>query len=204
VLSRLVGGDSLEEDKGRILPGVTRVATKVPLDRVGVIIGGGGSVIDMLRRRLGVSVRVDSTTGSVTIEPMSPSTPVANLLKAKEYIDAIGYGFSPERAERVLEEDQVLVVIDLKGYVGDSENHLKRIKGRIIGEGGRARRHLEEITDTYISVGENSVAIIGGYEEAEIARQAIQMLIEGRQHVTVYKYTEKMMAGVRRKKPKIL
>jgi ribosomal RNA assembly protein len=204
VLSRLVGGDSLEEDKGRILPGVTRVATKVPLDRVGVIIGGGGSVIDMLRRRLGVSVRVDSTTGSVTIEPMSPSTPVANLLKAKEYIDAIGYGFSPERAERVLEEDQVLVVIDLKGYVGDSENHLKRIKGRIIGEGGRARRHLEEITDTYISVGENSVAIIGGYEEAEIARQAIQMLIEGRQHVTVYKYTEKMMAGVRRRKPKIL
>jgi ribosomal RNA assembly protein len=194
----------LEEDKGRILPGVTRVATKVPLDRVGVIIGGGGSVIDMLRRRLGVSVRVDSTTGSVTIEPMSPSTPVANLLKAKEYIDAIGYGFSPERAERVLEEDQVLVVIDLKGYVGDSENHLKRIKGRIIGEGGRARRHLEEITDTYISVGENSVAIIGGYEEAEIARQAIQMLIEGRQHVTVYKYTEKMMAGVRRRKPKIL
>jgi len=204
VLSRLVGGDSLEEDKGRILPGVTRVATKVSLDRVGVIIGGGGSVIDMLRRRLGVSVRVDSTTGSVTIEPMSPSTPVANLLKAKEYIDAIGYGFSPERAERVLEEDQVLVVIDLKGYVGDSENHLKRIKGRIIGEGGRARRHLEEITDTYISVGENSVAIIGGYEEAEIARQAIQMLIEGRQHVTVYKYTEKMMAGVRRRKPKIL
>lgn len=194
----------MEEDKGRILPGVTRVATKVPLDRVGVIIGGGGSVIDMLRRRLGVSVRVDSTTGSVTIEPMSPSTPVANLLKAKEYIDAIGYGFSPERAERVLEEDQVLVVIDLKGYVGDSENHLKRIKGRIIGEGGRARRHLEEITDTYISVGENSVAIIGGYEEAEIARQAIQMLIEGRQHVTVYKYTEKMMAGVRRRKPKIL
>lgn len=194
----------MEEDKGRILPGVTRVATKVSLDRVGVIIGGGGSVIDMLRRRLGVSVRVDSTTGSVTIEPMSPSTPVANLLKAKEYIDAIGYGFSPERAERVLEEDQVLVVIDLKGYVGDSENHLKRIKGRIIGEGGRARRHLEEITDTYISVGENSVAIIGGYEEAEIARQAIQMLIEGRQHVTVYKYTEKMMAGVRRRKPKIL
>lgn len=192
------------EDRGRILPGVTRISTKVPLDRVGVIIGGGGSVIDMLRRRLGVSVKVDSTTGSVTIEPMSPTTPVANLLKAKEYIDAIGYGFSPERAERVLDEDQVLIVIDLKSYVGDSENHLKRIKGRIIGEGGRARRHLEEITDTYISVGESSVAIIGGYEEAEVARQAIQMLIEGRQHVTVYRYAEKMMAGVRRRKPKIL
>jgi len=194
-------GGGMSSEGGGVLPGVTRITTKVPLDRVGVIIGGGGSVIDMLRRRLGVSVKVDSTTGAVVIEPISPSTPVANLLKAREYIDAIGYGFSPERAERLLDEDQVLLVIDLKSYVGDSENHLKRIKGRIIGEGGRARRNLEEITNTYISVGEATVAIIGGFEEAEVARQAIQMLIEGRQHTTVYKYTERMMAGLRRRKP---
>jgi ribosomal RNA assembly protein len=196
-------GGGMSSEGGGVLPGVTRITTKVPLDRVGVIIGGGGSVIDMLRRRLGVSVKVDSTTGAVVIEPISPSTPVANLLKAREYIDAIGYGFSPERAERLLDEDQVLLVIDLKSYVGDSENHLKRIKGRIIGEGGRARRNLEEITNTYISVGEATVAIIGGFEEAEVARQAIQMLIEGRQHTTVYKYAEKMMAGLRRRKPSL-
>jgi ribosomal RNA assembly protein len=196
-------GGGMSSEGGGVLPGVTRITTKVPLDRVGVIIGGGGSVIDMLRRRLGVSVKVDSTTGAVVIEPISPSTPVANLLKAREYIDAIGYGFSPERAERLLDEDQVLLVIDLKSYVGDSENHLKRIKGRIIGEGGRARRNLEEITNTYISVGEATVAIIGGFEEAEVARQAIQMLIEGRQHTTVYKYAEKMMAGLKRRKPSL-
>jgi ribosomal RNA assembly protein len=196
-------GGGMSSEGGGVLPGVTRITTKVPLDRVGVIIGGGGSVIDMLRRRLGVSVKVDSTTGAVVIEPISPSTPVANLLKAREYIDAIGYGFSPERAERLLDEDQVLLVIDLKSYVGDSENHLKRIKGRIIGEGGRARRNLEEITNTYISVGEATIAIIGGFEEAEVARQAIQMLIEGRQHTTVYKYAERMMAGLRRRKPSL-
>jgi ribosomal RNA assembly protein len=196
-------GGGMSSEGGGVLPGVTRITTKVPLDRVGVIIGGGGSVIDMLRRRLGVSVKVDSTTGAVVIEPISPSTPVANLLKAREYIDAIGYGFSPERAERLLDEDQVLLVIDLKSYVGDSENHLKRIKGRIIGEGGRARRNLEEITNTYISVGEATVAVIGGFEEAEVARQAIQMLIEGRQHTTVYKYAERMMAGLRRRKPSL-
>jgi len=190
-----------EAEKGGVLPGVTKVTTKVPLERVGVIVGSGGSVLDMLRRRLGVSVRVDSSTGAVVIEPTSPSTPVSNLLKAKEFIDAIGYGFSPERAERLLDEDQVLVVVDLKSYVGDSENHLKRVKGRIIGEGGRARRNLEEITNTYISVGDTAVAIIGGFEEAEVARQAIEMLIEGRQHVTVYKHAERLMAGIRRRKP---
>ncbi|MDT7890173.1 MAG: KH domain-containing protein [Desulfurococcales archaeon] len=191
----------MSSEKGGVLPGITRVTTKIPLDRVGVIIGGGGSIIEMLRRRLDVSIKVDSSTGAVVVEPASPSTPVSNLLKAKEFVDAIGYGFSPDRAERVLDEDQVLVIIDLKSYVGDSENHLKRVKGRIIGEGGRARRNLEEITNTYISVGEAEVAIIGGFEEAEVARQAIQMLIEGRQHTTVYKYAERMMAGIRRRKP---
>ncbi len=187
----------------RVVPGVTKLSTKIPLDRVGVVVGSNASVLEMLRNRLNVSVKIDSTSGSVTIEPLSQGTPVASLLKAKEFIDAIGYGFSPDRAERVLNDDEVLVVIDLKVLVGDSENHLRRIKGRIIGEGGRARRNIEEITNTYISVGESVVAIIGGYEEAEIARQAIEMLIEGRQHSTVYRYAERMMSRIRRRKPGI-
>ncbi len=188
-----------EKIEGRVLPGVTRLSTKIPLDRVGVVIGNNASILEMLRRRLGVRVGVDSSSGSVAIEPLSQGTPVANLLKAKEFIEAVGHGFSPDRAERVLGEDQVLLVIDLKALVGDSENHLRRVKGRIIGEEGRARRNLEEITNTYISVGDTFVAIIGSYEEAEIARQAIQMLIEGRQHSTVYKYAERMVAGIRRR-----
>ncbi|HWQ16218.1 MAG TPA: KH domain-containing protein [Sulfolobales archaeon] len=192
----------MSSEKGGVMPGVTRLSTKIPLERVGVVIGNKAAVLDMLRRRLGVSVSVDSASGNVTIEPLSQETPVANLLKAKEFIEAIGYGFSPERAERVLDEDQVLVVIDLKGIVGDSESSLKRIKGRIIGEEGRARRNIEEITNTYISVAETAVAIIGSYEEAEVARQAIEMLIEGKQHSTVYKYAERMMSRMGRR-PKI-
>jgi ribosomal RNA assembly protein len=75
---------------------------------------------------------------------------------------------------------------------------LTRIKGRIIGENGRARKNIEEMTNTYISVYGNYVAIIGSYENANIAREAIMMLIEGRQHSTVYKYIEKLMRQVRR------
>jgi len=200
-LVTLLGG-SVSGEKGGVMPGVTRLSTKIPLERVGVVIGNRAAVLDMLRRRLGVSVSVDSSSGNVTIEPLSQGTPVANLLKAKEFIEAIGYGFSPERAERVLDEDQVLVVIDLKGIVGDSESNLRRIKGRIIGEEGRARRNIEEITNTYISVAETAVAIIGSYEEAEVARQAIEMLIEGKQHSTVYKHAERMMSRLGRR-PKI-
>ncbi len=186
--------------EGRLTPGVTKLYLKVPLDRIGALIGERGKVIKELERRTGVKVSVDSSDGTIVIEPLAPSTPVSNLLKAREFIRAIAEGFSPERAERLLDEDQVLIVIDLKQVVGPSPNHLTRVKGRIIGEGGKARKNIEAITGTYINVGKDTVAIIGDYESAQIAREAIEMLIQGRQHSTVYKYLDRVMRQLKRKR----
>jgi ribosomal RNA assembly protein len=120
-------------------------------------------------------------------------------MKAAEVIKAIAYGFPADKAMRLLDDDQVLVIVDLKQLVGDSPNHLKRVKGRIIGEGGRARRTLEQMTGTYIVVGDYHVAIIGEYERAMAAKQAIEMLVEGRMHSTVYKHLDRIMREIRRR-----
>ena len=42
-----------------------------------------------------------------------------------------------------------------------------------------------------ISIYENYIAIIGDYEESTIAREAIEMLLRGAQHGTVYRYLER-------------
>ncbi|HIQ03374.1 MAG TPA: RNA-processing protein [Desulfurococcales archaeon] len=180
--------------------GITRLYCRVPLDRVGVLIGENGQVIRDLMRRTMTIIRVDSQNGTVVIEPESPNVPPINLLKAQDFIKAIAYGFSPERALRVLDEDQILLVIDLKQKVGPSPNHITRVKGRIIGEKGKARKIIEEMTGTYISVYDTYVAIIGDYESATAAREAIEMLIEGRQHATVYRYLERVMRQIKRRK----
>ena len=182
------------------IPGVTRLYTRVPLDRIGVLIGEGGQVLRELMKRTMTVIKVDSQNGTVIIEPESPKVPPINLLKAQDFIKAIAYGFSPERALRVLDEDQILLVIDLKQKVGPSPNHITRIKGRIIGEKGKARKIIEEMTGTYISVYDTYVAIIGDYESATAAREAIEMLIEGRQHATVYRYLERIMRQLKRKR----
>ena len=184
----------------KVIPGVTKLYLKVPLDRIGVLIGQKGSILKELESRTGTRIHVDSDDGNVVIEPISPSTPVYNLLKAKDFIRAISLGFSPERAWRVLEEDQVLIEIDLKEVVGDSQSHLTRIKGRIIGEEGRARKNLEMMTGTYINIYDDKVAIIGDYESAQVAREAIEMLIQGRQHSTVYRYVDRMMREIKRRR----
>ena len=181
------------EEKGHFIMGVTRLYEKIPIDRIGVLIGHDGRVKEEIMKRTNTRITVDSTTGTVVIEPASPSTTALQLMKARDIVRAIAYGFSPERAMRLLDEDQVLIVIDLKQYIGDKPNHIQRIKGRIIGEGGKARRTIEEVTGTYISIYREYVAIIGDFESANIAKEAIEMLIQGRQHATVYRFLEREM-----------
>ena len=183
-----------------IPPAVHRMYTKVPLERLGVLIGEGGKVKRELELRTRTKISIDSRDGTVIIEAEHPDVPPINLLKAKDFITAISYGFNPDKAFRVLDPDQMLVVIDLKEYVGDKPHHIQRILGRIIGEKGKTKRTIEEYTGVYLSIHDHYVAIIGDYEQASIARQAIEMLIQGRQHSTVYKFLEREMRKLRRVK----
>ncbi|MBS7608707.1 RNA-processing protein, partial [Candidatus Bathyarchaeota archaeon] len=82
----------------------------------------------------------------------------------------------------------VLDIIDLRAIFGRSESDIKRVKGRIIGMDGKTRRIIEELTDTSITVYGHTIGIIGKIENAQVAREAIQMLIQGSQHATVYKF----------------
>ncbi len=176
-----------------------RLYVKVPLNRLGTVIGKKGEVKMKISRALGVTITVDSENSLVIIEPEAEGVPTVNVMKAAEIVKAIAYGFPPEKAMRLVEEDQILVIVDLKQIVGDAPNHLRRVKGRIIGEGGRARRTLEEMTGTDIHVGEHYVAIIGDYERAIAAKKAIEMLAEGRMHSTVYKHLERTLREIKRR-----
>lgn len=176
-----------------------RMYVKIPPERLGAVIGEEGSVKKEISRRLGVSINIDTVNSMAVIEPEADNTPPVNVVKAAEIVKAIAYGFTPDKAMSLLNEDYVLIVVDLKELLGDKENHLRRVKGRIIGEGGRARRTLEGLTGTYIVVGEYHVAIIGEYERAMAAKEAVEMLAQGRMHSTVYRHLETLMRDIKRR-----
>ncbi len=189
----------VEEHRGRqrIAYGVLRLYEKIPLDRIGVLIGDRGRVKLEVMRKTRTRIYVDSSNGTVIIEPEASDVSPYMVMKARDFVRAIAYGFSPEKAMRIIDEDAVLAVIDLHQYVGDAPNHLQRVKGRIIGEKGKARRSIEEMTGTNISVYDHYVAIIGDYESAQVAKEAIEMLIQGRQHSTVYRFIEREMYKIK-------
>jgi ribosomal RNA assembly protein len=132
---------------------------------------------------------VDSDAGDVTISMAKNATDPSLLFKAKDVITAVGRGFSPEHAFRLMrDEEAVLDLLDLRAVFGKSEADIKRIKGRIIGMNGKTRRIIEELTGTSVAVYGYTVGIIGTLEEAQVAREAVEMLVKGSMHATVYRY----------------
>lgn len=165
-----------------------REVVKVPQARVGVIIGKDGEVKRKIEEETKTRLTIDGTEGNVTIEaPVGTDDPLA-VWRAKDITIAIGRGFSPKKSFRLLDEDEAMEVIDLTDFVGRSENALKRIRGRIIGENGKARRALEELTGANLSVYGRTVSIIGEFDQLAVAKEAIMMFIHGAQHGTVYRF----------------
>ena len=175
--------------------------TKIPKDRIGALIGPEGQVKSAIEKRLSVELTIDSETGDVTITLAKEDSDPSQLFRAKEVVTAIGRGFSPDRAYRLIgDEDAALEVIDLREIFGRSPADLQRVKGRIIGQEGKTRRIIEELTEADVSVHGHTVSIIANIDQMDVAREAIQMLLQGSQHSTVYRFLHRKRRELKKKK----
>ena len=165
---------------------------KIPRDRIGALVGPDGSVKAVIERKLSVGLQVESETGAVQITLPSTAEDPTVLFRAKEVVTAIGRGFAPDHAFRLLDDDEIVFeVIDLREIVGRSPSDLKRLKGRVIGKEGKTRRIIEELSEANISVYGHTISIIGYPDQDSIAREAVSMLIRGSLHGTVYRFLHK-------------
>jgi ribosomal RNA assembly protein len=174
---------------------------KIPKDRIGALIGPDGRVKERIEKQLRIEIGIDSETGDVTLTLSPNAEDPSVLFRAKELVTAIGRGFAPERGFRLLQDDEALLeVIDLREIFGRSLSELERVKGRIIGQEGKTRRIIEELTDAEVSVYGHTVSIIADAEEMDIAREAVKMLLQGRQHSSVYRFLHKKRRELKKKK----
>lgn len=174
---------------------------RIPKDRIGALIGPEGKTKKYIEEKLSVELQIESDAGGVTITLGEKAEDPSLLFKAKDVVTAIGRGFSPEHAFRLIRnEDFMLDIIDLRAIFGRSESDIRRVKGRIIGMEGKTRRIIEELTDTNICVYGHTVSIIGDIEQVQAAREAIQMLINGSPHNIVYKVLHRKRRELKKKK----
>ncbi len=170
----------------------------IPRERIGVLLGQNGKIKNKIENILKIKLSVDSENGRVEISSSQKNDPT-KLLCAREIVKAIGRGFSPERSFALIDEDKILEIIDLGETFGKNDRDIKRVRGRVIGREGKIRKLLEEFTETYISVYGDTISTIGDFEAVYFAREALRMLINGKQHSTVYRFLMRKKREIKKK-----
>ncbi len=169
---------------------------KVPLDRVAVLIGKDGVVKRKIEAAMHVKLLVDSKEGDVVIEGEDS----LQVYETQAIVKAVARGFHPDRALLLQDERYSFDLINVQDYVGHSKKRVLRMKGRVIGREGKARKMVEDATDCSISVYGKTIGFIGRVEDVPVARQAMEMLLEGSPHGNVFKWLEiKKQEAIRRR-----
>ncbi|MCH8085091.1 MAG: KH domain-containing protein [Nitrosopumilus sp.] len=175
---------------------------RIPNDRIAVLIGKSGNVKLQIEKSCHVLLDIDGDTGEVLITSHGDVENISPF-KAMEIVTAIARGFSPENAFILLKGENTLHVIDLREFAGKSNANVERIKGRIIGEGGRARRNMENLSGTHISVYGRTVSIIGDSTKLRKAVDAISSISSGSLHGSVYSKLEAANRQAKHEKMKL-
>ena len=155
----------------------------IPEDRMGVLIGSEGETIERIRELL--QCDVDVRDNDVFVESEDP----LEEIRAINIVKAIGRGFSPEKAFRLLEKNSSLAVISISDFA-DTDSSQQRLKGRVIGKKGSSKEKIENVTDTEIAIYGGTVSVLGPMKGVEIAKKAVEMLLNGSSHGNVYRYLE--------------
>jgi len=170
---------------------------KIPMDRVGVLIGHKGQTKKELEDKCDIKLNIDSKQGEVVISEDEENDPLS-LIKVENIIKAIGRGFSPENAFMLLDDESDFFSFDLHDYVGKKEAHVRRLKSRVIGKEGKTRKVLEDLTESKISIYGHTVSIISDMMKMNILKKAVDMLLTGSKQATVYRFVETQMKELRR------
>lgn len=165
---------------------------RIPKERIAVLIGTNGQAKNELEKATKTSIEVDSTEGDVSIS----GEDAILLYSCRQIVKAISRGFNPEVAIQLLKQDYSFELIDLNDYAR-TKNSQQRLKGRVIGTGGKSRRVLEELTDSSICVYGKTIGIIAPSDTIGISKNAVQSILEGSKHSSVFKMLEKKQRDIK-------
>ncbi len=185
----------IKNDIRDILPVVLKEAEevektlKIPKNRIGALIGEKGETKKKIEQETDVKLDIDSKTGETTVKRYIGRSPEKSI-RAIDVVKAIGYGFSPRKAFKLLEPKVYIEIINITQHTSDSNKNINRVKSRLIGKKGKTRKTLERLTKTKISIKGKKISIIGKIDQIQLAKRGIKKLIQGTPHRNVYKDLE--------------
>ena len=108
---------------------------------------------------------------------------------AEKVILALDFGFPFSVAVEIKTEDLVFETLNIKEFT--NQKNLARVRGRVIGMGGKTIKTISTLSNCYLEMKDNQVGIIGEPEFIKNAQEALILLIQGSKQGNVYAYLEK-------------
>lgn len=108
---------------------------------------------------------------------------------AEKVIEALDFGFPFSNALKIKEEDSMFEIMNIKDCAHQKD--FERVRGRIIGKGGKALKTISNLGECYIELSGNKLGIIGSADNIRSVEEACRLLIKGSKHANVYAYMEK-------------
>ena len=163
---------------------------RVPQNRIGALIGKKGDVKRSIEKATETCLDINSEEGIVYISPKENMENPLGVWNANHIVKAITRGFNPEVALKLVDDDVYLDIIKLTLFVGKSKKALTRYKSRIIGKDGKTREIIMDMAEVDMAIYGKTVSLIGGLKNIQIAKEAVEMILNGSRHKSVYGFLE--------------
>jgi ribosomal RNA assembly protein len=111
-------------------------------------------------------------------------------LRIKEVLKAFGRGFAIDDCLNLLDESYSLEIIEVPEFSGKSRNRQIELKGRVIGREGKSKNLIEKYAQVKLAIYGKTISIIGKWDRVNVAREAVEMLLNGRLHGGVFRFLE--------------
>ena len=130
----------------------------------------------------GIKAELDLLEGSVTVTTTPRMTDAYTIIKARDVMKLVCRSVPYQQAIKILDDDNIACDIIKIGRLVSNRQRFVRRRQRLIGSSGSTLKALELVTDCYILIQGNTVAVIGPYKGLASVRKVIIDCLQNNVH----------------------